>query len=157
MPLLQLSSVSLAYGHVPLLDHVDLVVEPGQRIGLIGRNGTGKSSLLRVIAGDSAPDDGVVWRTPAIKLAFVAQEPVFGAGLSVFEAVAEGLGKSTQLLLDYHAATHALADAHDGPELLDRLHRLQEALDAVDGWSMQHRIEATLSRLRLVEDQLVSE
>ncbi len=157
MPLIQLSQVSLAYGHVPLLDHVDLVIEPGQHIGLIGRNGTGKSSLLKVIAGESDADDGKVWRAPDLKLASVSQEPDFAPGQSVFEAVAEGLGKGTQLLVDYHAATHALADAHEDSSLLGRVHQLQEALDASDGWSLQHRIEATLSRLRLVEDERVSE
>lgn len=157
MPLVQLSQVCLAYGHVPLLDHVDLVIEPGQRTGLIGRNGTGKSSLLRVMAGQSDPDDGKVWRSPNLKLASVSQEPAFGPGLSVFEAVAEGLGQGTQLLVDYHAVTHALADAHEDAALLERLHLLQEALDASAGWSLQHRVDATLSRLRLVEDQLVSD
>ena len=157
MPLIQLSQVSLAYGHVPLLDHVDLVIESGQHIGLIGRNGTGKSSLLKVIAGESAPDDGKVWRSPDLKLASVSQEPSFGAGQSVFEAVAEGLGEGTQLLVDYHGVTHALADAHEDAALLKRLHQLQEALDASGGWRLQHRVEATLSRLRLFEDQLVSD
>src|SRR5882762_9915789 len=161
MPLLQLSRLSLAYGHVPLLDHVDLVVEPGERIGLIGRNGSGKSTLLKIIEGLAA-DEGKVWRAPQLKLASVSQEPVFGAGQSVFEAVAEGLGKGTKLLVDYHAATHALA-AHglhtpeDDVALMERVQHLQEALDASDGWSLQHRIEATLSRLQLSEDDPVSE
>src|SRR6267378_2335546 len=161
MPLLQLSQLSLAYGHVPLLDRVDLVIEPGERIGLIGRNGTGKSALLKIIEG-LAVDDGKVWRAPQLKLASVSQEPVFGAGQSVFEAVAGGLGKGTKLLVDYHAATHALA-AHGlhTPEhdvaLMERVQHLQEALDASDGWSLQHRIEATLSRLQLSEDDPVSE
>src|SRR3990172_6822455 len=157
MPLIQLTQVSLAYGHVPLLDHVDLVIESGQHIGLIGRNGTGKSSLLRVMAGESDPDDGKVWRAPNLKLASVSQEPTFRPDQSVFEAVAEGLGKGTRLLVDYHAVTHALADAHDDVALLERLHQLQEALDASGGWSLQHRVEATLSRLRLVEDPRGSE
>ena len=157
MPLVQLSQACLAYGNVPLLDHVDLVIEAGQHAGLIGRNGTGKSSLLRLIAGESAPDDGRVWRAPALKLASVSQEPAFQPGQSVFEAVAEGLGKGTQLLVDYHAATYALADAHGDATLLERLHQLQEALDASGGWSLQHRVEATLSRLRLVEDQRISD
>src|SRR5258706_10447639 len=104
MPLLQLSQLSLAYGHVPLLDRVDLVVEPGERIGLIGRNGTGKSTLLKIIEGSAAADDGKVWRAPQLKLASVSQEPVFGAGQSVFEAVAEGLGQGKQLLAHYPAA-----------------------------------------------------
>ena len=157
MPLVQLSQVCLAYGHVPLLDHVDLVVEPGQRIGLIGRNGTGKSSLLRIIAGESAADDGKVWRSPELKLASVAQEPEFRAGQSVFEAVAEGLGAATRLLLDYHAAAHEVAEAHEDATLLERLHELQEALDSSDGWRLNHRVETTLSRLGLDADKLVAD
>src|SRR5258706_8133582 len=116
VPLLQLSQVSLAYGHVPLLDHVDLVVEPGERIGLIGRNGTGKSSLLKIIEGLAAADDGKVWRAPQLKLASVPQEPAFRPGQTAFEAVAEGLGKGTQLLVDYHAATHAPAQKGSPPD-----------------------------------------
>jgi len=162
MPLLQLSQLSLAYGHVPLLDRIDLVVEPGERIGLIGRNGSGKSSLLKIIEGLAAADEGKVWRAPQLKLASVSQEPAFRPGQSVFEAVAEGLGRGTQLLVDYHAATHALA-AHRGGEhaddaaLMERVQHLQEALDASDGWSLQHRIETTLSRLQLSEDDPVGE
>jgi len=162
MPLIQLSQVSLAHGHVPLLDRVDLVVEPGERVGLIGRNGTGKSSLLKIIEGLAAADDGKVWRAPQLKLASVSQEPAFRPGQGVFEAVAEGLGEGTKLLVDYHAATHALAaHGHHAPEedvaLMERVQHLQEALDASDGWSLQHRIEATLSRLRLSEDDPVSD
>jgi len=163
MPLLQLSQLSLAYGHVPLLDRVDLAVEPGERIGLIGRNGTGKSTLLKIIEGSAAADEGKVWRAPQLKLASVSQEPAFRPGQSVFEAVAEGLGKGTKLLIDYHAATHALA-AHgsngrhaEDAALMEQMQHLQEALDASDGWSLQHRIEATLSRLQLSEDDPVSE
>ena len=162
MPLVQLSQISLAYGHVPLLDHVDLLIEPGERIGLIGRNGTGKSSLLRLIAGAAAADDGKVWHTPGLKLASVAQEPDFNPGLSVFEAVAEGLGAGTQLLVDYHVVAHALTEAHDAgaaadPALMERLHQLQEALDASDGWSLEHKVAGTLSRLQLDPDRQVSD
>ena len=91
MPLLQLTEVSLAYGHVALLDHADLVVEAGERIGLIGRNGTGKSSLLRVIEGTTPPDDGKVWRAPEAVLASVGQEPELEGDQLVFEAVAAPL------------------------------------------------------------------
>src|SRR5882724_1154755 len=159
LPLLQLSQVSLAYGHVPLLDHVDLVVEPGERIGLIGRNGTGKSSLLKIIEGLATADDGKVWRPPQLKLASVPQEPAFRPGQSVFDAVAEGLGAGTRLLVDYHAATHALAEHgnHDDAALMERVQHLQEALDASDGWSLQHKIETTLSRLQLSQDDPVAD
>jgi ATP-binding cassette subfamily F protein uup len=149
VPLLQLSQVFLAYGHVALLDHVDLVVEPGEHIGLIGRNGTGKSSLLRIVDGLTRPDEGTVWTAPGLRLASVPQEPAFPPGLSVFEAVAEGVGEARQLILDYHTAAHA-GD-------LDRMQHLHEALDAANGWSVEHRIEATLSRLALPADRPVSE
>src|SRR5260221_6573317 len=163
MPLLQLSQLSLAYGHVPLLDHVDLVVEPAERMEWIGSSGSGKSSFLKIIEALAAADEGDVWRAPQLKLASVSQEPVFGAGQSVFEAVAEGLGEGTKLLVDYHAATHALAlhggDGHpaDDAALMGRMQHLQEELDASDGLSLQHRIEATLSRLQLSEDDPVAD
>ena len=157
MPLLQLSGACLAYGHVPLLDHVDLVIEPGEKIGLIGRNGTGKSSLLRVIEGSASVDDGKVWKAPGLKLASVPQEPVFSEGLTVFEAVAEGLGEGRRLLVQYHAALHDFTEAHDDPALAERLHRAQEALEAGDGWTLQHRVDGTLSRLGLDADRAVSE
>jgi len=162
MPLVQLAQVSLAYGHVPLLDHADLVIEPGERIGLIGRNGSGKSSLLKLIEGVAAADDGKIWRAPELKLASVPQEPAFQPGLSVFDAVAEGLGRGTRLLIDYHAAAHALAEAHDAgtaadPGMMERLHQLQEALDASDGWSLEHKVANTLSRLGLDPDWLVAD
>jgi ATP-binding cassette subfamily F protein uup len=97
-----------------------------------------------------------------LKLACVPQEPAFEPGLSVFEAVAEGLGKGTQLLIDYHAAAHAITEAHDtgapaDPAMMDRLHQLQEALDASDGWSLEHKVETTLSRLQLDADRLVAD
>ncbi len=157
MPLIQLSEVSLAFGHVPLLDHVDLVIEPGRRIGLIGRNGTGKSSLLRVIEGTSKCDDGKVWRAPDLKLATVSQEPLFEPGLTVFEAVAEGLGKGNQLLVEYHAAAHAFAEDHENEALAARMHELQERLDATNGWSLQHKVDSTLTRLSLDPDRKVDE
>jgi ATP-binding cassette subfamily F protein uup len=149
VPLLQLSSVSLAYGHVPLLDHADLVIEPGERIGLIGRNGTGKTSLFRIVMGEAKPDEGTLFATPGLKLASVPQEPTFEPGQTVFEAVAEGVGALTQLLVDYHAA------AHDGD--MDRMHDLQEALEAANGWTVEHRIEATMTRLSLPEDANVAD
>ena len=157
MPLIQLSEVSLAFGHVPLLDHVDLVIEPGQRVGLIGRNGTGKSSLLRILQGAQNPDDGKAWLAPDLKLASVAQEPLFDPGQTVFEAVAEGLGKGNRLLVEYHAAAHEFAENHEDPLLAERLHALQEQLDATNGWSLQHKVDTTLTRLSLDADRKVDE
>jgi ATP-binding cassette subfamily F protein uup len=156
MPLVQLSGVSLAYGHVPLLDRVDLVIEAGERIGLIGRNGTGKSSLLALIAGTAVPDDGKLWREPGRAIASVAQEPLLDPDRTVFETVAEGLGGHARLLMQYHEAIHA-ADEEHGPEWMERLHTLQEALEASGGWNLQHRIEATLGRLGLQDEARIAE
>jgi ATP-binding cassette subfamily F protein uup len=125
------------------------VVDAGERIGLIGRNGSGKSSLLRIVEGLARPDDGTVWKAPGLALAAVAQEPAFEAGLSIFEAVAGGVGEARRLLVDYHAAAHA-GD-------LARLEQLHEALDAAGAWALEHRIEATLTRLGLDAGRQVAE
>jgi ATP-binding cassette subfamily F protein uup len=103
MALLSLQQVSLAFGHVPLLDHVDFVIEPGERIALIGRNGTGKSSLLKVVLGSILPDSGEVQRQNGITLADVPQEPVFGEAQTIFQAVAQGVGAVWDLLAQYEA------------------------------------------------------
>jgi ABC transport system ATP-binding/permease protein len=152
MPLATFENVSLAYGHVPLLDHVDLVVEPGSRIGLIGRNGAGKSSMLRLLAGTAQPDDGRIWRQPGLRIGFVAQEPELDAKQSVFEATVAGLGELSRILADYHAAAHALElDSGDAPAM-ERMQAAQELLERHDGWRVEHRVESVLSRLGLMQD-----
>ena len=150
MPLLTFDRLELAYGHHPLLDGASLVIEPGERIGLIGRNGTGKSSLLKIIAGQVLADAGEVWRSPGLRLAYVPQEPLFQTGHSVFEAVAEGVGEAQRLLADYHAAAHALAEG-DQAAFAD-LERLSHELEAADAWRLNSRVEETLQRLGLDAD-----
>ena len=156
MPLLSLRSISLAYGHVPLLDRVDLDLEPGDKIALIGRNGTGKSSLLRVVAGLAAPDDGEVWRRPELRLAHVPQEPALEAAHTAFEAAAEGLGAARALLNEYEAVAHALESSHDAV-LLARLEALGSQLEAHDGWRLKSRVDMVLSRLHLAPHARVGE
>ena len=90
MPLLHCKSLSLAFGDVALLDHVDLAIENRERIALIGRNGTGKTSLMSLLTGRSAPDDGEVVRESGLRVASVAQEPQFTPGMRVSDAVALG-------------------------------------------------------------------
>jgi ATP-binding cassette subfamily F protein uup len=152
MPIAALEDVSLAYGHVPLLDHANLVIEPGERIGLIGRNGAGKSSLLRLLAGTALPDDGRVWRQPGLRIGFVAQEPELDVKQSVFEATVAGLGALSRVLADYHAAAHALELGQDDARALDQMQRAQELLEQHDGWRVEHRVESVLSRLGLAPD-----
>jgi ABC transport system ATP-binding/permease protein len=111
MPLAILDTLELAYGHWPLLDGASLVIDAGERIGLIGRNGTGKSSLMKIVSGEIKPDAGEVWRKPGLRLAYVPQEPTFSPGHTVFEAVAEGVGEAQALLAAYHAVVHRMVEA----------------------------------------------
>src|SRR3954470_519923 len=153
MPLITLDGACLAFGHVALLDHSDLVIERGERIGLIGRNGTGKSSLLKVIAGEVALDDGKVWREPGLNFALVAQEPMLEPDTTVFDAVAAGLGAQTAMLHEYHELSHKLADEHgDHAALLERMQELQTEFEHNDGWTANSRVETTLARLGLDPD-----
>jgi ATP-binding cassette subfamily F protein uup len=152
MPITTFENVSLAYGHVPLLDHADLAIEPGSRIGLIGRNGAGKSSLLKILAGLAVPDDGRVWRRPGLRIAFVPQEPVLESGHTVFEATVEGLGELAHLLASYHSAAHVLEHSPHDKAAMAAMQSAQDELERRDGWNVQSRVETVLSRLGLSAD-----
>ncbi len=158
MPFITLDKASLAFGHVALLDHADFQLDEGERVGLIGRNGGGKSSMMRVLAGQGNLDDGLVWRAPTARICFVSQEPVLDAGDSVFDAVAKGLGKLQKLLHDYHHVSHQLSEPDaDFDKLLEEMQHLQTQLEAQDGWSVQARIETAIAKLELDADKMVGE
>ena len=154
MPIATLVEASLAYGHVPLLDRVALSIDAGEKVALIGRNGTGKSSLLKLLAGVAAPDDGQVWRQPGLRVSWVAQEPELGSGRSVFEAAADGLGEARDLLSKYETAVHAV-EAGDANALAN-LEQLSTRLDAMDGWRLKSRVDGVLTRLGLVAETPVN-
>ena len=154
MSLLTLDHVSLAYGHLPLVEDADLRIEPGERICLIGRNGTGKSSLLRVISGETPPDAGVVWRAPGLRTARLDQEVPGSRDRTVFEEVSEGLGELGALVADYH---HAALHAASGPAALERLGDLQHQLEERDGWRLEQKVELIVSRLDLPADRRMGE
>jgi len=156
MPILRLNRLSLAFGHRPLIDAVDLEVSRGERVCLVGRNGEGKSSLLRVIGGMQAPDDGTVWLRPATQLAYLAQEAEPEAGGSVFDVVAGGLQEQGRLMADYHRLAAQLARSHDAAGL-QRLAVLQQQLEAAGGWQLEQRVERVLSRLQLDGEQRFAE
>ena len=157
MPHITLDNASLAFGHHALLDKASFQLDPGERVGLIGRNGAGKSSLLKVIAGETNLDDGNVWRATSVRIVYVPQEPVLDPKHTVFEAVAEGLGAMQQILVDYHEVTHSMgaADA-DIDALMEKMQKLQHELDAKDGWGMQAKVETVLSKLSLNPDSPVA-
>jgi ATP-binding cassette subfamily F protein uup len=142
MALLTLADAQLAFGHVALLDHADFSLESGERVGLIGRNGAGKSSLLRILAGLEQPDDGQLQRQQGLHAAFVAQEPLLQEEATVFESVRAGLADVIALLDAY---SHGQGD----------LDTLQGRIEAHDGWNWQQRVDETLQRLRLDPDAMV--
>ena len=151
MAVISLSSAQLAFGHVALLDHADFSLEAGERVGLIGRNGTGKSSLLKIISGRFKLDDGLLVMQQGLNIAYVEQEPMFDPELTVFDAVAAGMGEQQAMLTEYEEITGKFGQGDD-EALMDRMHELQSKLDAVDGWNLANKVDTTLDRLNLARD-----
>ncbi|ALG67300.1 ATP-binding cassette domain-containing protein [Beggiatoa leptomitoformis] len=156
MLLISLDKVGIAYGHVALLDNVELRVESGERICLIGRNGEGKSTLLKIISSEIKPDHGRVERQASTRIAYLAQEPEFEATDTIFHAVAKGLGTVGTLMESYHALTQELTHTVTD-ELLAQLEKIQHQLEAQDGWMLEQKVETVLSRLELPADKKISE
>ncbi|WP_151636631.1 ATP-binding cassette domain-containing protein [Noviherbaspirillum aerium] len=154
MAVISLTDAQLAFGHVALLDHAEFSLEAGERVGLIGRNGTGKSSLLKIIAGMSRLDDGLLVMQQGIKIAYVQQEPQFAQEMSVFDAVASGLGELPALLNEYNEISGQFGGDNDDA-LMDRMHAIQVKLDAADAWSLGNRVETVLARLSLNKDAIM--
>lgn len=160
MPYLKLEQAHLAFGHVPLLDAADFQLDPGERVALIGRNGTGKSSLLASLAGQAHLDDGLVWTQPGIRVAYVPQEPPYDPNMTVFEAVVAGMGETSNLLAEYHAVSHQLADTtlstaqHES--LLARLNELQHTLEAIGAWTQQTQAEKAIAQFGLDPDKTIA-
>ncbi len=154
MKLVTLRGVSLAYGHHPLLDHVNLEIAAGERVCLIGRNGTGKSTLFRVLSGQAQPDDGKIWRRDTLRVSHLEQEVPLDIDASIYDTVGAGLGELGRLLADYHRATRQLDTT--APGALSDLAALQQRIEARDGWNIARQIETVLSRLDLPPDQAVS-
>jgi ABC transport system ATP-binding/permease protein len=162
VPLLTADRIAVSFGREPLLDAAALQIEAGERIAVIGRNGTGKSTLLKILSGELAPDAGTIWRAPGAEAARLAQDTLVASREpsaaeegrhpdTVFEIVAAGLGALRDLVVGYHHAVAALTD-DPSERNLERLGRLQHELEEQDGWSVEQRVEAVLSRLALDPD-----
>ncbi|NLC22740.1 MAG: ATP-binding cassette domain-containing protein, partial [Halomonadaceae bacterium] len=150
MTLLRLERLQLAYGTHVLLNGAELVLEKGERLALVGRNGTGKSTLLKLVAGEIVPDDGTIWRAPGLKIGVLEQDLPSASGETIFDMVAQGLPQAGELLAEYHRLVQS-----DNPDM-QRMATLQSRLEAVDGWSFHQRIDVVLTRLGLPADDLMS-
>ncbi len=146
MAVLSLSNAHLAFGHVALLDGANFSLETGERLGLIGRNGAGKSSLLKIVAGLEKPDDGLLQITQGLRIRYVPQEPVFDAAASVFDVVSEGVAEAKALRAEYES--HAAGTDLDA---------LQTRIEALDAWNWEQRVQTTLQHLNLDGSRVVGE
>jgi ABC transport system ATP-binding/permease protein len=148
MSLITLSEAQLAFGHVALLDQTGFALESQERIGLIGRNGTGKSSLLKILAGLESLDDGRLQLGQDLRVTYVAQEPILNADHTVFESVSQGLIDVKRLRAEYERLSQQMTEGDSGSDH-QALDALQSAIDAADGWHWEQRTEQTMARLGL--------
>ncbi|MHB9020857.1 MAG: ATP-binding cassette domain-containing protein [Halothiobacillus sp.] len=147
MPLLTVERVHFALGTRVLLDHVGLTVESGERIALIGRNGMGKSTFMKILAGITRADEGDVRLESGARIAYLQQDPQMDSAASVYATVAEALGGIEQILTAYHACIDKLSAGDDS--VMDEMSRLQQQIEAQDGWLVAQRIDEVITRLDL--------
>jgi ATP-binding cassette subfamily F protein uup len=143
MSLITLQNAQLAFGHVALLDHAEFSLETAERFGLIGRNGAGKSSLLRILGGLEKPDDGDLRVQQGLRVTYVAQEPQLDSNASVFESVSSGLARIIHLIEQYCAGEGDLT-------------AMQNEIEMFDGWNWEQRVQETLHRLHLDPEARIS-
>jgi ATP-binding cassette subfamily F protein uup len=155
MPLLRLEEISLAYGHIPLFARVNFQIDDGERVCLVGRNGTGKTTFLRVITGAVALDEGDIWLNDTVRVAHLEQEVPPDSDQTIFEVVAGGLGELGRLLTEYHQMTHR-ADALDRAALRG-LAQLQTRIETLGGWNINQKVATVLTRLSLPGDKRLSD
>ncbi|MEC8908494.1 MAG: ATP-binding cassette domain-containing protein, partial [Pseudomonadota bacterium] len=152
MVLVRLQQVELAFGDHVLLDKVDLDVQSGERLCVVGRNGEGKSTLLKIINREITPDDGVVQYRDTLRVAALQQELPKSVDESVYDVVADGIGDLGAVLARYHEETARGADAD-----LKKLETLQTKIEAADGWRIQQRVDAIIQRLNLPAESRFNE
>ena len=151
MALVSLQEVRIAFGGPRLLDGVTLQIERGERVCLVGRNGAGKSTIMKIVVGELAPDSGEVIRAKGARVASLEQEVPQGLDGTVFDVVSEGLGDIVELLSEYRSLVHILALGNDAGIIAD-LERVQHLIESSGGWQIQQRVETVISRLGLDPD-----
>ena len=154
MNILSVENASFAVGHVALLDKTSFQLDSGEKIGLIGRNGAGKSSFLKILAGVQKLDDGQIIVQNNLKIVYVPQESFFDKDATVFDTVAEGLGEIRDLLRRYHHVSHELENG-SSEALLKELNELQLEIEAKDGWKLDAAVKQTLGELGLPENEKI--
>lgn len=154
MNILSVENASFAVGHVALLDKTSFQLDRGEKIGLIGRNGAGKSSFLKILAGVQKLDDGQIIVQNNLKIVYVPQESFFDKDATVFDTVAEGLGEIRDLLRRYHHVSHELENG-SSETLLKELNELQLEIEAKDGWKLDAAVKQTLGELGLPENEKI--
>jgi ATP-binding cassette subfamily F protein uup len=155
MPLLRLTNVSIAFGTHALLNNADFQLDAGERVGLLGRNGEGKSTLMKIIAGNIHADHGDIWQQPELKLAWLEQSPDLPDDATIYDAVAAGLGELGEWITRYHHLSMTMD--YEDDKALNELGDLQHKLEAQNGWHFQQRVEATLSKLELPAELKISD
>ncbi|QIZ76570.1 ABC transporter ATP-binding protein [Ferrimonas lipolytica] len=156
MSLIRLNKAQLAFGHTPLLDNADFVLEPNERVCLVGRNGAGKSSLMKVLAGIQLLDDGALGINSGVNVAYLPQDPPRTESGTIFHYVAQGLAKVGEIIEAYEATAKAV-ELDPSEANLMKMATAQEGMDHYNGWQFETRIEQTLSHLELNGDQPMSE
>ena len=151
MALITLRDVVVSFGGAPLLDGLNLQIDPGERVCLVGRNGAGKSTLMKVLAGKITPDDGQIERQQGLVVTRLKQEVPHDTTGSVYDVIADGLGQQGEMLSRYHHASHALATDYSDAAM-EELGRAQHALESCDGWDASQRVDTMISRLELPAD-----
>ena len=156
MNILQAENLSFAVGHVALLDQAAFQLDAGERVGLIGRNGAGKSSLLKILAGVQKPDDGQLVLQNGLKTVYVPQESFFDPQATVFDAVSEGLGSLRDVLRRYHALLSELEKQPENVELTAEMNALQNQIEAQNGWQFDAAVRQTIGELGLPENETIA-
>lgn len=155
---LKLGGTSLHSGHVALLDNIDFQLNTGERVGLVGNSGDGKSCLLKILAGEITPDAGSIWRAPDIQFCYVSDKPELDANATVFDVIVKKLKSLQPLISDYRKLTRQLAEPDaDFDELIEAMHPLQLELQAGEGWAALERIETALEFLDLNADSRIAD